>query len=100
MSEFITLTQDERDDQIVSFYANQERDKHSHEINITRFEAMLTTLTDGAFKNQIQTLLNQTRSRLAEVNAIINATQSQLPSEERIQSSLTRLRSKGVLPGA
>jgi hypothetical protein len=97
MSEFITLTQDEQDDQIVSFYANQERDKNSLEINIARYQLMLPGLPEGAFKSRIQSLLSQSQERLVEISAIMAATELQLPAQERLQASLARLQSKGAI---
>ena len=94
---YMLLNSDEQDDTLVLFMASQERDQFTHTINKARYEAMLLTLSPGPFRDRIQTLLDETNQRLAEVKAIIAATVPQMPSAPKIATSLTRLKAKGML---
>ena len=92
MANFIVLNEEEQDDIIVSFMQAQERDKFCHELNLSRYEAMLTTELRDDFRNKITQLKDETLSRLEEVDAIIAATRAQIPNSSRINAAKTRLR--------
>lgn len=85
------LTPDERDDMLVSLMKSTETDHYMHEINLERYEAMLQTLPDGAFKTKIAKDRTDTVDRLVAVNSIIAATIPQMPSQERVAASVLRL---------
>ena len=85
------LSQSEQDDIIVSYFLGQERDKFCHEINKERYELMLKTAGEGDWKDQIKGLLSQEVIRIKQVDSLISATQSQLPSKERIKASIARI---------
>ncbi len=86
------LTEDEQDDIKVSFLRSQERDKYCHEINKERAATMLLTLPDGEVKAKITKFHADTISRLVEVDSIIAATLPQMPSQERIDAAIARLK--------
>jgi hypothetical protein len=92
--EYKTLTQEERDDLIVSFYQSQERDLFLHQINKERYEEILKTAKEGDFRAKIERLLLETESRIANVSQIVQATEKQLPNEVQIKNSLDRIRAK------
>jgi len=94
--DYKTLKQEEMDDAVISFYKAQEMDLYLHNINKQRYEAMLETLPEGKFRDRVQGLLDETNSRIAEVEAILVATVPQLPQKEAIASSLARLEQKEV----
>ena len=91
MAEYTVLSEDEKDDVIVTFMLSQEKDKYCHELNKARYEAMLKTLEDGDWKNRVTRLYEETLKRLEEVNSIIEATKPQLPSPEKISFAKKRL---------
>jgi len=100
-NKFKILDEERQDDTIVQYYLAQEMDKHSHEMNLARFNAMLEVLTENTedekkWKNWVTELRDQTIRRLAEVDSIIEATDrlNQLPSQERIDDAKTRLKAK------
>ena len=85
------ITQDEMDDVIVRTFKANEMDLFAHTSNKQRFESMLQTLNDGEWKARVQMLLDETNSRIEEVQSILDATAAQLPDEIRIQASLARI---------
>ena len=93
---FKALSQDEQDDIVVAYFTGLERDKFSHEINLNRFDAMLPNLPDGDFKKRISELRADTASRLVEVDALIAATEAQIPPADRLTASQQRISSKAA----
>lgn len=85
------LTQEEMDDIIVEFYAAQERDAFCHELNKQRYEEMLKVLPPGPFRDQIVGLLEETKARMAEVDAILTKTEPQLPPPTRLTAAAQRM---------
>lgn len=94
---FKLLSQDKQDDSIVAFYLAQEADLHSHQVNKARFEAMLAGELAADFREKLNTLLRDTNSRIAEVSAIIAATESQLPPQGRCEAAVKRLQANGAV---
>lgn len=94
MSEYQVLSQDEQDDIIVSFMHGQERDKYCHELNLQRYTEMLKTLEAGKWRDRVLKLQEETNSRLAEVNSIIDVTKAQMPTPEHIAAAKQRLATK------
>lgn len=91
---FRTLSVEEQNDAVVgTFYAN-ELDLYSHQLNKQRFELILAGSISPEFRTRIQKLLDDTNNRIAEVQAILDATTSQLPSDTEITASLTRIKSR------
>lgn len=91
---FKTLTLDEQNDAIVStFYAN-ELDLFSHTANKSRFELILQGTLSAEFRTRIEKLLSDTNVRIAEVQAILDATIPQLPSDTEISASMARIRAR------
>lgn len=91
--QFQVLSQDEQDDIMTNFLLAQERDLFCHQTSLARYDAMLVSLPDGPFKTRIQGLRTDTQSRIDEVNAIIAASQNQIPPSERLQAAMSRLSS-------
>ena len=96
--EYKVLTQDEIDDIEVNFLLTQERDHYCHTSSLVRLKAMLQSLPEGEIKKHYQQLHDDTTSRLAEVSAIITASQMRMPSKERLQASITRIRAAAAAP--
>lgn len=89
-----TLTLDEQNDMVVSTYYANESDLFSHTANKERFERILQGTISDPFRARIEKLLSDTNSRIAEVQAILDATIPQLPSDTEISASLTRIKSR------
>jgi hypothetical protein len=87
---FKVLDQDAQDDIIVSFMEAQERDAFCHDLNQTRYTAMLTTIPGGPFRDRIQGLLDSTIVRSDEVARIIEETDKQMPPQARVAASKLR----------
>ena len=95
---YFLLDQDKADDTVVAFYHEQEYTHYCHMINKERYEQILSSpIPSEAFGNRIVQLLNETNERLEEVGAIIAATVPQLPSQERIEAALLRLKEDGAI---
>ena len=85
------LSEEEKDEIIVSFLGAQERDEFCHQLNLDRYNQMLSVLPEGEWKSQIAKLRDETAQRLDEVRSIIAATVPQLPPAERVQAAKGRL---------
>lgn len=94
MYNYTLLTDEEKDDMVVSFLKSQERDMYCHEINIERYDTMLKTLPEGDFKKRVQELFRDEKKRKAEIESIIIATVPKMPSAERITAAKLRLEQK------
>ena len=88
------LTQDDQDEVLASFLMAQERDSFCHQLNLARFNSMLSVLPEGKYKQHILQMRDDTQGRLAEVNAIIDATLPQLPTKARLQAAMQRVKEK------
>ncbi len=91
--DYKTLTEDEKDDIIVSFLHQQEIDHLCHSINKERYEKIINDpeITDGNFRERIKQLKAEIESRIFEVEKIIEHTTEQLPSSKRIEHALNRI---------
>jgi hypothetical protein len=91
-----TISQDEKDDIIVSFLHQQEMDHLCHSINKVRYEKILTdkSIPDDEFKQNIQKLRDEVVLRIFQVEKIIEHSVDQLPSQERINASVERTKEK------
>lgn len=92
--QFKTLTQEEMDDMLVSTLKAQEVDLYIHTVNKQRYEEMLKTMEEGEFKSRVQHLLQETDTRITEVNTILNALEKQLPIQSRVDASILREKQK------
>jgi hypothetical protein len=90
--EYQVLTQDEIDDIEVNFLLAQERDHYCHTSSLARLKTMLSTLPDGEIRKHYQQLHDDTTSRLVEVSAIITASSAKIPTKERMNASIARIR--------
>jgi hypothetical protein len=95
-NDYKTISQDEKDDIIVSFLHQQEMDHLCHSINKVRYEKILTdrSIPDDEFKQNIQKLRDEVVLRISQVEKIIEHTIDQLPSQERIDISVERTKEK------
>jgi hypothetical protein len=91
-----TISQDEKDDIIVSFLHQQEMDHLCHSINKVRYDRILIdrNIPDDEFKQNIQKLRDEVVLRISQVEKIIEHTVDQLPSQERIDASVERTKEK------
>ena len=91
-----TISQDEKDDIIVSFLHQQEMDHLCHSINKVRYEKILSdrSIPDDEFKQNIQKLRDEVVLRISQIEKIIEHTTDQLPSQERIGASVERTKEK------
>lgn len=94
MKKYIVLSQDEKNDCIVSFLKGQEFDYYTNTINLERYQKLYDLLEDGTFKTKIGVSITETQNALNEVGAIIDCTIPQLPSEKEIDKSIKRLKIK------
>jgi len=92
---FHVLSQDEQDEMMAAFLLAQERDEFSHQVNLDRYERMLSSLPPGQWRDRIQRLRDETAQRLTEVRSILEATEPQLPPENRLKLAVDRLRLRG-----
>jgi hypothetical protein len=94
--EYKTLTQEEKDDVIVSFLHQQEMDHLCHSINKVRYDKILTdrSIPDDEFKQNIQKLRDEVVLRISQVEKIIEHTVDQLPPQEKIKASVDRAKEK------
>jgi hypothetical protein len=88
------MTDDEKDDVIVSFMRGQEQDRYCLQLNHDRYVAMLKELPEGAWRTQIAEGYQQALDRIAQLDSIIKATLSQMPSEERVMAAMGRIKEK------
>ena len=88
------LTDDEKNDTMAAFLHSQERDHHSHTINLARFTAMLVDLPEGPFRERIKHLKAETEMRLQEVEAIITNSEFQMPSTDDLTAAMGRLKAR------
>lgn len=88
------IGEDECDDIIVAFMLAQEQDHYTHTLNLNRYDQMLLSLPEGKWKKRVQSLREQTVARLAEVESIIAATETQMPPQDRLDASKLRLKKK------
>lgn len=65
-----------------------------HELNRERYTEMLKSLPQGDFRQRIQQLLAETNSRIAEVEAILQTTEPQLPPPARIEAAVQRMEAR------
>lgn len=77
---YLVLTTEEQEEILVQFLHAQERDHFCHAINQQRYDAMLKQDLSGipAFHERVKTLKAETDARLAEVEAIMSETVSQI----------------------
>lgn len=92
--EYKVLSQDDRDDMIVHFYHSQESDLFLHRINLERYDKMLKGSLEDKFRERITELVRQEKAALANVVAIMKATEGQLPTQERITASMLRYKER------
>ena len=98
--DYLTLSEEEKNEVIVRFYKAQEMDHFVHSLNKERYEQMLPTLPEGDFKNNVQKLLNETNSRLDEVNVILEKTRPQLPVKTDLDATVQTIKAQeGVARG-
>ena len=92
MANYSLLDADEQDDLVVEFMRAQQRDHHSHTINLARYNTMLAGALPPAFRQRIEELRAETLERLAEVGAIMSATE--LPPDARRTAALARIKTR------
>lgn len=91
------LTKDQQDEILVQFLEAQERDHFCHTINAERYQNILSANPPKVFADRIQGLLNETNTRLVEVEHIITQTNAQIVSQNvDIAAALTRIAAKVV----
>lgn len=91
------LTDDQQDERMVATFHAQEASHHSHAMNVERYTDMLTTLKDGPFKERIAALLITEQEALDQHEALLAATEKQLPESARAETAMNRLAVKGVI---
>ena len=91
------LTQDDQDEIIVDYMKATERDLHCHLINVERYDVILAGTMGADHRANIEGRLEETRSRIEEVQAIFDATVSQMPDRTRIDAALVRIKAREEL---
>jgi len=97
------LTDDDKDEIMAQFLLAQERDIYCHEVNVVRFEKMIAKLKErddfDEIKNkQFYKLLERntsdTKDRIVEIEAIIECSDKDMPSIERMKKAMERVKAK------
>jgi hypothetical protein len=88
------MSDEEKDDVIVSFMRGQEQDRYCLLLNRDRYDAMLKVIPEGKWRDQIEELHQQTLSRLEQLDSIIAASLPQMPPDERVQAAMARITAK------
>lgn len=88
------MTTDETDERLVATARAQESDHWEHTQNAVRYERMLTSAPAGKWRDRVQHLLAETKSRLVEVDSILDAMDLEMPPPARIAAALSRLAAK------
>lgn len=78
--------------QLVEFLLSQERDHDTHTINKARYESILATEPPGAFRDRITQLLDETKTRIKEIESIVDATTG-LPTQVEIDQIMAAIES-------
>jgi len=99
------LTQEEQDDIVIGFLRAQQLDHFTHTLNLARYKDMLAMLpARGAtnykdfsgnaitWKQRVQILHDETVDRIAEVEAIITATEKAAPVGVARANALRRIK--------
>lgn len=91
--EYKTISQEEKDDMIVSFMHQQEIDHLCHSINKERYERLIedVNIPEGEFKDRLRKLKDEVLCRMFEVERIMEHTKQQLPPSDRIESAIKRM---------
>ncbi len=76
---------------LVEFLEAQERDHFVHIKNKERYTALLLTLPDGAYKTLVQKRLTEVNKKIEEVEAVITATQEQLPPDGEVDQVMAEI---------
>lgn len=77
---------------LVEFLKGQEQTHYLHVVNRQRYETLLRTLPNGTFRDQIIQRLAEVIERIVESEAIIAATQPQIPDDIAIDDILAEIR--------
>jgi hypothetical protein len=89
---FRTLTTKEKDKMIVAFLKSQETDLYLAEINRERYVKLLDEKNISKdLREKTEKLLISSEESIKNTKAILKATESQIPSEERIKKALKEL---------
>jgi len=95
---YIFMTKEQEYDALLETHMSNERDHAIHVLNRDRFTMMLATLPEGPFRQRIVKLLEETASRILEVESILDATIPQLPkTQAERDAALARLKAKGSI---
>ena len=95
MPDYLTLTQDNQDDGIVSFVGGQEADLQSHLLNLSIWSKVLETLPKPGAENYSEALvkayterIRQVKERITEVSALLEVGKKHLPSSARVKQPM------------
>lgn len=97
MADYILLQENEQHEHVAAFLHAQETDLYIHRLNLTRFNKMLAgNLPEGGFKQHLAKMVQDTTSRIAEVEAILaaSATDPSMPTKEQLVQAKARLDAK------
>lgn len=90
--DYKTISQEEKDKALVSFLKGQEMDLFLANINKDRYRELLKNdkISQG-FREKIEKLLESTLLQITDVEAVVEATEKQLPSKRRIEKILKEI---------
>ena len=85
------ISQEDQDDMIVQTMKSQQMDHFVHTLNAARYRSIIASAADGPWKQRITGLLEETESRIGEVESIVDALLPQMPPEERKVAAVARI---------
>jgi hypothetical protein len=91
---YMVLTQDDQDEIMQQFLEAQERDLFCFRVNLERYDNIIKSSVSAAFGKRITQLRAETLSRIEEVEAIISASDAQIPPAERLSAAKARVAAK------
>ena len=86
------ISQEEQDDMLVQTLKSQQMDHFVHTLNAARYRSIIASAADGAWKGRITGLLEETESRIGEVESIVDALLPQMPPEGRKAAARARIK--------
>jgi hypothetical protein len=92
--EYMQLSQQYRDDAIAEAMHGREREHFHYALDHANFTEMLKTLPDGDYKTMIAKRLQETASRMAEVDLIHSALAAQVVDQTAHNAAVVRTTDK------
>ena len=102
MREFLVYSDDQADDDLLQAIQGRESEISNYELNIANFIDILSMIPAGCsaemeqFRERVTDLLKGNQSGVTQSLMTYAALRRRLPSPERVQAALDRLKAKGA----